>query len=143
MCERLCSATKDVTVRIAVMRMHTDINHMGPNYGDKHKPGQSRKRLKPSRRYQGSALYATKYQSSWKKELDFVSPSPSSKCHFRCKVCNKDVCVSHQGALDIQRQADGKLHKLQTAALRKPRLGFKPSSDPVLVLQLQKLETQF
>ena len=92
----------------------------------------SAKKQKLTRKYQGPALYDTKYQSSWEKEYDFVSPSTSSKFHFHCKVCNKDVSVSHQGALDIQRHADGKMHKLRMAALRtQPKLDFKSTSDPV------------
>ena len=94
--------------------------------------GPIKKKQKLTRKYQGSALYVTKYQSSWEKVYTFVSPSSSSKCHFHCKVCNKDVSVSHQGALDIQRHAEGKTHKQRMAALRtQPQLSFKPSSDPV------------
>lgn len=92
----------------------------------------SSKKQKLIRKYHGSALCAIAYQLSWEKEYDFVIPSTSSKCQFCCKVCDKDVSVSHQGALDIQRHANGKMHEQRTAALRtQPKLGFKSSSDPV------------
>ena len=71
--------------------------------------GPIEKKQEPTRKYQGSALYVTKHQSSWEETYDFVSPSSSYKCHFYCKVCNKDVSVSHQEVLDIQKPAQGKL----------------------------------
>ena len=92
---------------------------------DDSQPGPSKKKAKLTRKYQGSALYSTKYQQAWEKEFAFVCPSKSSNYHFHCKACNKDVSVSHQGILDIQRHAESKMHRLRITSLRaQPTLGM-------------------
>ena len=69
---------------------------------------------------------------TWEKHFPFVSPSTNLNYHFHCKACNKDVSVSHQGVLDIQRHAESKMHRLRVTSLRAQRtLGFRPVSDPV------------
>ena len=101
---------------------------------DDSQPGPSKKKAKLTRKYQGSALYSTKYQQAWEKEFAFVCPSKSSNYNFHCKACNKDVSVSHQGILDIQRHAESKMHRLRITSLRaQPTLGLWSVSDPVHV----------
>ena len=92
------------------------------------------KKVKLTRKYQGSGLYSTKYQQAWEKEFAFVCPSKSSNYTFHCKACNKDASVSHQRIIDIQRHTESKMHQLRITSLRaQPTLGFRSVSDPVHV----------
>ena len=58
--------------------------------------------------------------------------SQKIKGYFHCKVCEKDVSIKHQGALDIQRHSEGETHKSRgaTAMRSQSRLMFKSTSDP-------------
>ena len=50
--------------------------------------------------------------------------------HFFCKVCNKDVSITHQGARDIERHAEGKMHQQRVKSGRnQSRLNFGTTSD--------------
>ena len=61
--------------------------------------------------------YWTKYKKSWGKKYDFVKPSSHSDSHYFCTVCQKDVSIKHQGALDLQRHsASDTIHDQVTAA---------------------------
>ena len=54
---------------------------------------------------------------SWGKKYDFVKPSSHSDSHYFCTVCQKDVSIKHQGALDLQRHsASDTIHEQVTAA---------------------------
>jgi len=69
--------------------------------------------------------------SHWESKYDFVTRS-SSKGHFYCKVCRKDVSIKHQGALDIERHSEGKTHRLQIASARsQTQLSFKSTAHPM------------
>ena len=72
---------------------------------------KKQKLISSTRKYSGSARYATNYQSSWEKtyNFNFVTWS-SSKGHFYYKVCCKDVSIKRQEALDIERHSEGKTH---------------------------------
>ena len=77
---------------------------------DHSQPGSSQKKPElTTRKYRGSALHSTKYQPKREKDSPFASPSTNLKYHFHCKACNKDVSVSHQGVLDIQRHSESKV----------------------------------
>ena len=92
---------------------------------------KKQKVISSTRKYSGSARYSTTYQSSWEKTYDFVMLS-SSKCHFYCKVCRKDMSIKHQGALEIQRDSEGKSHKQRVLSARsQTQLSFKSTTDPI------------
>ena len=76
----------------------------------KSKPTNTSKEQKTGR-WCGSAKYSTKYKKSWEKKYDFVKPSSHSDSHYLCTVCQKNVSIKHQGALDIQRHSERKIHK--------------------------------
>ena len=66
------------------------------------------------------------------KIFDFVAKSSKSNHHFYCKVCCKDVSISHQGLCDVKRHGEGKVHKQKYSFLKCQRpLNFKSASDPV------------
>lgn len=95
-------------------------------------PVQKKQKLtSKTRKLSGSATYCTSYQSSWEKTYDFVTRS-SSKGHFYCKVCHKNVSIKHQGAHDILRHSEGKTHKQRALSARfQARLSFKSTTDPI------------
>ena len=89
-------------------------------------------KMKKRRKYEGSANYFTSYQPSWEKQYGFVSRSTTSSAHFYCKVCRKDVSISHQGVLDIKRHSEGKMHKKNATSMRsQSQLNFKSLNDPI------------
>ena len=84
-----------------------------------------------TRKFSGSAKYSTTYQSEWESKYDFVTRS-GSKGHFYCKVCRKDVSIKHQGALDIERHSEGKIHRQRIVSARsQTRLSFKSTAHPM------------
>ena len=86
-----------------------------------------------TRRWCGSAKYSTKYRKSWEKKYDFVKPSSHSDSHYFCgTVCQKDVSIKNQGALDIQRHSEGKIHKQKILfAKGQFKLSFKSASHRI------------
>ena len=94
--------------------------------------GEGPRAAKKQRRHlSGSAKYSSSYQSAWEKAYDFVARS-SSKAHFFCKVCHKDVSIKHQGALDIKRHSEGKIHKQRALSARsQARLSFISTKKPI------------
>ena len=82
-----------------------------------------------TRKYSGSAAYSTTYQPLWESRYDFVTRS-SSKSHFYCKVCRKDVSIKHQGALDIERHSEGKRQRI-VSARSQTQLSFKSTAHPM------------
>ena len=83
-----------------------------------------------TRKYSGSTAYSTTYQPLRESRYDFVTRS-SSKGHFYCKVCRKDVSIKHQGALDIERHCEGKTHRQRIVSARsQTRLSFKSTAHP-------------
>ena len=66
------------------------------------------------RKFAGSAKYSTSYQKAWEDTCHFVS---KSRQDILRKVCNKDVSIKHQVALDIQQHSEGKTHQERVVAM--------------------------
>ena len=97
----------------------------------KHDSENPRVKRKCSRKLHGSAVYSTAYQECWEKKYDFIKRSSLfPRSHFHCKVCNKDVSITHQGAGDIERHAECKSHQQRVKSARnQSRLMFTASSS--------------
>jgi len=83
------------------------------------------------RKLHGAVVYAKTHQSLWEDKYYFIKKStlfPTS--HFFCKVCYKDVSITHLGDRDIERHAEGKIHQQRVKSGRnQSRLSFGTTSD--------------
>ena len=65
-------------------------------------------------------------------QVRFVKPSSHSDSLYFCTVCQKDESIKHQGALDMQRHAEGNIHKQKILfAKGQFKLSFRSASDPI------------
>ena len=81
------------------VRTREDVVCLDP---DDDSPPSPKKSKVAKRGSQGSATYATTYQVAWEEMFDFVRRSSVGKHHSHCKICYKDISISHQGVGDIK-----------------------------------------
>lgn len=84
------------------------------------------------RRFNGAAIYKTKYQHSWERTWSYIRPVKGNPHAFYCKVCMKSISCAYQGERDISHHAESAQHKKFAKAMKHTQpLPFTPSdADP-------------
>jgi len=70
-----------------------------------------------SRKFQGAAVYKSKFQRDWQKKWPCVTPVKDRPHHFYCTPCSKAVSCGHQGEKDVKRHMDSAMHKKNVISL--------------------------
>ena len=82
-----------------------------------------------TRKYQGAALYKSKYQNEWHKKWPCITPLKDKRNYFYCTVCGKAVSCGHQGEKDVRRHMESELHKKNVESVKHTTpLKFIPSN---------------
>ena len=89
----------------------------------------SSRNLKFTRKYQGAAVYKSKFQSEWQRKWPCITPLKDKRSYFYCTVCAKAVSCGHQGEKDVKRHMESELHKKNVNSVKDTTpLKFIPSN---------------
>ena len=84
------------------------------------------------RKYQGAAVYCSRYDSSWKARYPCIQAVKGDLYAFYCTVCCKKVSCKHMGIGDVKRHMQGRNHQKASKNMEKQtKLSLVPKRDPV------------
>lgn len=66
--------------------------------------------------------YDTTYRSEYQTQFSFITKSTKGELYAHCKLCNKDIKISHGGKNDIKIHSQTELHKSNTKAASTPKI---------------------
>lgn len=75
-------------------------------------------KTKFTRKYQGAAVYKSKFQLEWQRKWPCITPLREKPNYFYCTVCAKAVSCGHQGEKDVKRHMDSVLHKKSVSSVK-------------------------
>ena len=82
-----------------------------------------------TRKYQGAAVYKSKFQLDWQRKWPCITPVKDKRNFFYCTVCGKVVSCGHQGEKDVKRHMESELHKKNVVSVKHTTpLKFMPSN---------------
>ena len=71
-----------------------------------------------TRKYQGAAVYKSKFQLKWQKKWPCITPLKDKPNYFYCTVCAEAVSCGHQGEKDVTRHMESELHEKNISSVK-------------------------
>lgn len=84
------------------------------------------------RKFQGSAVYSTKYDRRWNEKYPCIQPVKSDPYTVLCTTCLKRLSCKHMGIADVRRHVAGVSHERTAKQMQQQsRLSFPSSKGPL------------